>query len=138
MVFPPDTFISTSSGWLPDGSADAASASLPAAAPSPPSHNSSTCRASARKRIISGRGTVLPLTYWLTWLFPSLTPCSAAIRIRSTCLIFWRTMESRSLSANVLSGMAISCISSILFPEVQFSIACENKKFNRKFNKSSK
>lgn len=39
---------------------------------SPPSHSGVTFNSSASSCITSGRGMVLPLTYWLTWLFQSL------------------------------------------------------------------
>ena len=48
----------------------------PAARPSwPASHSWSTPNTDAISRTTSARGIVLPLTYWLTWLFPSLMPC---------------------------------------------------------------
>ena len=52
----------------------------------PSSHCSSTCSVSARNLSVSARGVVLPLTYWLMWLLPSLTPDAWAARTMSTCL----------------------------------------------------
>ena len=42
-------------------------------------------------------GTVLPLTYWLTWLFPSFIPFSSAARIISICFIFLFFIDCRNL-----------------------------------------
>ena len=54
----------------------------------PINHSSSTFKVFARNSKISVLGTVLPLTYWLTWLFPSLIPCACAARTRSICFKF--------------------------------------------------
>ena len=55
------------------------------------------------------RGVTLPETYWLTWLFPSLAPRSAAMRTRSTCLRPALSMALLSLVWKV--SRAIVCFS---------------------------
>ncbi len=47
---------------------------------SPVSSKGSISRISASSCTTARRGSVFPLTYWLTWLFPSFDPRSAAMR----------------------------------------------------------
>ena len=55
--------------------------------PSPAaSHVASASSTAASTSITSRRGMVLPLTYWLTWLFPRCLPRVWAMRITSACL----------------------------------------------------
>jgi hypothetical protein len=51
----------------------------------PLSHSALTPRALARNASVAFLGSVLPLRYWLSWDFPSLTPSAAAMRTRSAC-----------------------------------------------------
>ena len=81
------------------GSADAGSCS--AARFSPVNSKGSISRISASSCTTARRGSVLPLTYWLTWLLPSFDPRSAAMRIRSACLkprlsIAWRKLAAKT------------------------------------------
>ena len=67
---------------------------------SPVSSKGSISRISASSCTTARRGSVLPLTYWLTWLLPSFDPRSAAMRIRSACLrprpsMAWRRHEAK-------------------------------------------
>ena len=59
--------------------------------------------------MMSWRGTVLPLTYWLTWLLPSLTPCLSAARTMSTCLRRRRAIALPSLVENDSDVMPLLC-----------------------------
>ncbi len=72
----------------------------------PSSHAASTSRISASKAATSRRGMVLPLTYWLTWLFPSFLPRVSASRIRSACLRPRASIERLSRSENTSSMVA--------------------------------
>ena len=73
--------------------------------PPPMSHSSPTPNSCARKRSVSARGTVLPATYWLMWLFPSFTPWASAARTRSTCLRSRRAIASLRRAANASFAM---------------------------------
>ena len=75
--------------------------SYSAAQLSPVSSKGSISRISASSCTTARRGSVLPLTYWLTWLLPSFDPRSAAMRIRSACLrprpsMAWRRHEAKT------------------------------------------
>ena len=72
-----------------------------------------TPSASARNESVSARGAVLPLRYWLSWLFPSLRPCICAVRTRSTCLNRAAVIASRRRDAKV-SSMSVSFRSSVV------------------------
>ena len=64
---------------------------------------------SDRNCIILSLGIVLPLTYWLTWLFPNLIFLSAAALTISICLRPFPFMHLFSLSVNKF--LSISLIS---------------------------
>lgn len=70
------------------------------------SHAGATSRMFASRSTTRGRGITLPLTYWLTWLFPSFSPRAAAAWIRSACFMPHACIACRSRSANARSAMA--------------------------------
>ena len=111
------------------GSADAGSCS--AARFSPVNSKGSISRISASSCTTARRGSVLPLTYWLTWLLPSFDPRSAAMRIRSACLsprpsMAWRRHEAKTSAVvgdvfTVFSPSATSTPITKLNPKFNFA-----------------
>ena len=98
------------------------SASVSGFSDSPDSFNSPKNHSGVVPRIpdnissTSRRGRVFPLTYWLTWLFPSFCPRSSAALIKSTCFMPHDAMASCNRHANVSWSMPVAPYSSISFP----------------------
>ncbi|PKV06218.1 hypothetical protein CQR51_1692 [Bifidobacterium pseudolongum subsp. globosum] len=78
---------------------------------SPASHRASTLSTAARKCSISGRGLVLPFTYWLIWLRPSLMPWVCAALTKSLCRMLRRSIAWLRRCANrSVTTAPLSCV----------------------------
>ena len=71
----------------------------------PSSHSGVVPSMPASAQSMDSRGMVLPPTYWLSWLFPSLRPLLFASARRSTCLSPFVSIACLSRVANSWSGM---------------------------------